>query len=103
MGSLKDIANGAGLGEGLQCPINAVTKPANKLGANSSHLLNIGSKKFPIIKESRYFGEGIINGDLNQVAANAGLLAMYSLAGSIASNTSLKAGLDTTSTAMLAS
>ena len=93
---------GQGLGEGTQGPLEMIANAQAKLGANAASCLDAGSKVCPIVKEGRGLGEGITGGDLNQTATNAGMLAMYSLAGQFASNASVKVGLKGASKGMLA-
>ena len=90
LSAFKDVANtalnaGAGLGHGItngagaQCPLKMIGKQNTQLGSNSYHQLDFASKACPVASECRDFGEGIAQGDFNQAAAGAGMLAMYSL------------------------
>lgn len=84
---------GAGVGQGAKCPLRMVGKPnADKLGRNASNALDYGSKTCPALSECRDMAAGIASGDLNNSAFNAGLLALYCVAG--ASNGGMKVGIN---------
>ena len=51
----------------------------NKIKNNASTNLDHGSKMCPILSECRETIDGMVQGDLKQAAANAGLLMLYNI------------------------